>query len=121
MRSLLSVMLQLRAEAALPGEAVGGAPEVRHQGRERARDRASGEVSCAVIISTFPLLLAEAICVYLVDVSCLFVFFCCLNGKLSVVALMRPVKMSLGFWGFHYPILVVRAIAIAIAYVHCQQ
>ena len=47
MRRLLSVVLQLRAEAALPGEAVGGAPEVRYQGRERARDRASGEVSCA--------------------------------------------------------------------------
>ena len=54
-------LLQLRAEATLPGEDVGGAPEVRYQGRERARDRASGEVSCAdVIISAFPLLLAEA-------------------------------------------------------------
>jgi hypothetical protein len=69
MRGLLSLVLQLRAEAAVPGEAVGGAPEVRHQGRERARDRASGEVSCAVmIISASPLLLAEAIRrLYLVD------------------------------------------------------
>jgi hypothetical protein len=74
MRCLFFVLLQLRAEAALPGEAVGGAPKVRHQGRERARDRASGEVSCAdVIISAFPFLLAEAIRVYLVDVSCFYV------------------------------------------------
>jgi len=118
-------LLQLRAEATLPGEDVGGAPEVRYQGRERARDRASGEVSCAdVIISAFPLLLAEAR-VYLVDISSSF-FPCCLNGKkvlLAVVALTHPDKMSSAFWGFHYPILVVRAIPIAIglAYVHCPQ
>ena len=37
--------MQLRAEAALAGAAVGGAVEVRDQGCRRARDRASGEVS----------------------------------------------------------------------------
>lgn len=79
MRGLLSLVLQLRAEAAVPGEAVGGAPEVRHQGRERARDRASGEVRCAVvIISASPLLLAEAIRLYLVD--------------------CRRLSLSLSFW-----------------------
>jgi hypothetical protein len=110
MRGLLSLVLQLRAEAAVPGEAVGGAPEVRHQGRERARDRASGEVSCAVvIISASPLLLAEAIRLYLVDCRRLSLFFFGSNGTKvlvlvsSVIALMCPGKMSSG----SYPISVV--------------
>lgn len=77
---LFSVLLQLRAEAALPGEAVGGAPEVRHQGRELARDRASGEVSCDdVIISAFPLLLAEAR---------VYFFSLLLNGKKVLLAIV---------------------------------
>lgn len=91
-------LLQLRAEATLTGEAVGGAPEVRHQGRECARDCASGEVSCDdVIISAFPLLFAEAIRVCLVGTSLVFPP-CCLDGKkvlLAVVALMRSIKMSM--------------------------
>lgn len=112
MRGLLSLVLQLRAEAAVPGEAVGGAPEVRHQGRERARDRASGEVSCAVmIISASPLLLAEAIRrLYLVDCRrlSLSLSFGSNGTKVlvlvsSVIALMCPVKMSSG----SYPISVV--------------
>ena len=37
--------MQLRAEAALAGAAVGGAAEVRDQGCRRARNSASGKVS----------------------------------------------------------------------------
>ena len=90
-------LLQLRAEATLPGEDVGGAPEVRYQGRERVRDRASGEVSCAdVIISAFPLLLVEAR-VYLVDISSSFFCSVLLSTCHSVKHSSCGVNMLLSF------------------------